>query len=560
MDTGKRALPFDAKVTEAEGNTDKIYQLEIETATGTITTPNLRGTDGEKYVVPTLDHEPGESDLTWTADGVAHPFEIGYMCRWLDPDRGDSGEYLFYQLNDITADGKAIWKRAGSGGGDGETVTLTLSTSDGKEEALMGQKLTLRYGNVSTELDWDGEPIQFTVPATQYYWIEWPDVEGYLTPAVVHHTAGAGTVREMAARYELITVSSLIFDKATYLPANITGDVNQGIYKDALDTVRRCLAKPEADGAAICYLNDGDTTQYHDGTGAALDGSEGDVMVFLPGSYLRHVNPDVDHVRYDIARQDPHGAFLLHDTDSLIGAYKASYVDGLLRSVSGVTPVTDIGRYDLHQLAVGRGEGFRLIDFRQHCTLALLCYAKFGTRDIRSVIGAGTATWNADNLTGSTNALGIGETSGEVTGYVSALGVEGIIGGVSELMDGVEALDYLWKIERPDGSIEEVAACREIGWIASMAFEAGPRFDMVPTLIGGSSSAYYADFYECADNDFVPMAVARACFTNAEFPDDGVAYANATLTPYTGSPFFGTRLAYRGNIRVVDDPAEFKAI
>ena len=196
-----------------------------------------------------------------------------------------------------------------------------------------------------------------------------------------------------------------------------------------------------------------------------------------------------------------------------------------------------------------------------------------GTDCVGGISGGGSGSINdctaSGNVSGRDKVGGLaGEcgwvynssASGEVTGYVSALGVEGIIGGVSELMDGVEALDYTWRIERPDGSIEEVAACREIGWIAAMAFEAGPRFDMVPTRIGGSSSVYYADFYECADNDFVPMAVARACFTNREFPDDGVAYANATLTHYTGSPFFGTRLAYRGKIRVVEDPAEFKAI
>ena len=134
-DTDQRALPFDAKVTEDGGNTEKIYRLNIETAEGAITTPNLRGTDGEKYTVPTLDHEPTETDLAWTAeDGSPRAFEIGYMCRWLDPDRGDSGEYLFYQLNDITKSSSSATATSPRN----STGTASLSNSPSPPRSIIG--------------------------------------------------------------------------------------------------------------------------------------------------------------------------------------------------------------------------------------------------------------------------------------------------------------------------------------------------------------------------------------------------------------------------------------
>lgn len=45
---GENGQPgFSPTITENADNTDKIYKLDIETANGTFTTPNLKGSDGE---------------------------------------------------------------------------------------------------------------------------------------------------------------------------------------------------------------------------------------------------------------------------------------------------------------------------------------------------------------------------------------------------------------------------------------------------------------------------------------------------------------------------------
>lgn len=45
---GENGQPgFSPTITENKDNTDKIYKLDIETANGTFTTPNLKGADGQ---------------------------------------------------------------------------------------------------------------------------------------------------------------------------------------------------------------------------------------------------------------------------------------------------------------------------------------------------------------------------------------------------------------------------------------------------------------------------------------------------------------------------------
>lgn len=75
------------------------------------------------YKIQDIDHVPGESDLTYEEAGKTLPYPIGAELRYYDPDKV---EHVFYKLFDL-ADGKAVWKLAGSSGDSGEGLIL-LST------------------------------------------------------------------------------------------------------------------------------------------------------------------------------------------------------------------------------------------------------------------------------------------------------------------------------------------------------------------------------------------------------------------------------------------------
>ena len=74
------------------------------------------------YQTQTIDHVPGEDDLTYEVAGKTYPFRVGNELRYFDTEKDD---YVFYKLYDIK-DGKAVWKIAGSGGSDESLVFLSV--------------------------------------------------------------------------------------------------------------------------------------------------------------------------------------------------------------------------------------------------------------------------------------------------------------------------------------------------------------------------------------------------------------------------------------------------
>jgi hypothetical protein len=70
------------------------------------------GAAGKDFETPTLDVAPTEDTLTYGPTAVQ--FRIGQQARVWDAEKGDAGEYVFWQLFDIV-EGKALWKLSGSG-------------------------------------------------------------------------------------------------------------------------------------------------------------------------------------------------------------------------------------------------------------------------------------------------------------------------------------------------------------------------------------------------------------------------------------------------------------
>lgn len=73
------------------------------------------------YQTQTIDHVPGEDDLTFDVAGKTYLFRVGNELRYFNTEKED---YVFYKLYDLK-DGKAVWKLAGSGGSDDGIIFLS---------------------------------------------------------------------------------------------------------------------------------------------------------------------------------------------------------------------------------------------------------------------------------------------------------------------------------------------------------------------------------------------------------------------------------------------------
>ena len=196
-----------------------------------------------------------------------------------------------------------------------------------------------------------------------------------------------------------------------------------------------------------------------------------------------------------------------------------------------------------------------MIDFQQHCVIAMMLYAKYKTRNLQGVLGPGGAGSSPVATTGSSNATGGVDTKNESSKYVCGLGLEGVFGGICEWVEGVEINNRVWKITDPDGSTRNVNAETFSGWIINIAAENGPFFDVVPTQVGGSDSTHYSDYYNRTSDS--PLILARSNYRS--YPTGGVAYADAAYYASDMDSSYGSRLAFHGTISELA-PRQFKRL
>lgn len=355
----------------------------------------------------------------------------------------------------------------------------------------------------------------------------------------------------------LPTDNFMVFDKSVSDPANITiSEDSDFLYRLITSGFYRVLCKSAMGGGEVfvCRLKDNDSNFYLDGSPAVLTGQEGDVMVVFLEFWYKWYKVDDNKFLYHFTDHDIDGTYI-HVPASLVGAYKGYVSLNRLYSWSGVTPTTLKSFNDFKSYAKARGNGYKMIDFQQHCVIAMMLYAKYKTRNLQYVLGSGGAINNPATVTGDSNATGGADTKNESSKYVCGLGIEGVFGGICEWVEGVEINNRVWKITDPDGSTRNVNAGTSSGWIKNIAAENGPFFDVVPTQVSSSNSKYYSDrYYQASDNSLV---LARSYFGSNAY--GGVAYSGAGKYASSQDLAYGSRLAFFGTISEVV-PDHFKKL
>lgn len=287
-----------------------------------------------------------------------------------------------------------------------------------------------------------------------------------------------------------------------------------------------------------------------------------------------------------------------HDVE-LVGVYEG-YVDNLkrMRSVSGVTPTrgnntqrtsnywaynsngdltvglppsTESFNYtckDFINLAKCRGDGYQCIDYEMSKDIANIWMAFHGRRNAQQQCGNGVGT---GAVTGGTDAAAAAAPLEDytVSNRPRTLGFEDLWANLSEWMDNVainvssfndfykmgsnaaaptgSVVDHKWRIRMHDGSERVVQGASAGGNIARV--RGGRYADVVPSAIVANTAynTYYCDAFEYGAA--TPRVVARSGYsTSANF---GIVYANANCVSSSSNTYFGSRLAFRGEIEFV---------
>lgn len=357
--------------------------------------------------------------------------------------------------------------------------------------------------------------------------------------------------------------ASVVFAKDSSDPANITIEDNQKVLDVLLSKFRRCLMKGKGSDnkAYICYLNDNNSNFYYNGTPAVLTGEQGDVMVNFPEFYYKYVKIGETKFAYRLAFSNIDGDWV-HIERSLVGAYKAVYQDSKLRSISGQYPASNWSANDLKTFAQNR-IGCQCIDYQQHCVIALMLYAKYRTRNIRSVLGRGVYVINKKTLTGDSNDTGILDTQNETSKHSCGLGLEGVIGDMYEYVQNVRVYNYIWRITEPDGSERRInKEMGRYGWIVNILAEEGPFFDIVPikNVYSDSSSYENLNYTDRCFTDLYADGTKTYVLYRSGYSSNGYCGVSLTSTSRTSTEegdVFGTRLAKRGAIIEEEDVERF---
>ena len=274
--------------------------------------------------------------------------------------------------------------------------------------------------------------------------------------------------------------------------------------------------------------------------------------------------------------------------ECLVGVYEALLRDDFLYSISGVQSTASVTCPDFKVYARNRGKGYQLIDWEMHKDIANLFFAKYGERDSQGTCGPGTHT--NGRATGASDATGMQDTkptakdgdtppavkdgyypnanayvlkneddeTRTAIGSPVCMGYENLYGNKAEWMEveyNKTTVDYIWRSMMPDGSERQIQGIKQQGDLYPKNVIHGRFMDIVTAQSGGSQTSYYYDnFYQSG-------STARVVYRSFNaYAYGGVSYANSNYGSAYVNANIGSRLAFRGVIKVATSVSAFIAI
>ena len=357
---------------------------------------------------------------------------------------------------------------------------------------------------------------------------------------------------------------------------------NRNVIESLKSKFKRCIAKPYGDDAAlISYLNETNSNQWPDGTGATYETvRKENLMVHFPKYYHKTIERSPGIWRTYISEQQIDNDYI-EEPELLLGTFEGIISDengGALTSTGSSISTASKTMAQFVAAAKVNGSMYGIGDYRSHATIARMFCAYYKTTNISTSNSAipcsgGTKRYNY-GWTGGTKALGNRDGKAAVnndTGYYSTnfLGLEDCYYSKWEFVQGINILKGKYVVydggSFPDKDVAELEAAgatniRVVGYEPNPAATAayngwtkavaqGKYGDVVPTAHGGSGTTYYSDY-----SWFNPTG--NRIFLRSGGSDGGsrcgvfVAYAGDASSNSWAD--FGARLAFYGKIVVVD--------
>lgn len=363
----------------------------------------------------------------------------------------------------------------------------------------------------------------------------------------------------------LVEVSTITIDQTNDDPATrVSGDINGSVIQYIRNNSHRVLAKQTADGVlTYCQLNDANSTQYYDGTTAALDGTEGDVFLKLPEFYYK--GTEGDQVNIMFAKEQVDAEYIRWDPNTLIGVYEAYNGDSKMYSRSGVDSTGNVSQSTWKTYAAARGTGYQLVDWQMHCVMGCLYYAMYGNTNCQNSIGKGV---NSNYKTcGQTDSLGMTDTVADGNGDSQSINYWGLENWWGNKYEWIH--DY----DNPANSLSATVNDPVNGGTRSLPIfdypgrypkkmKFGRYLDLIATTDdpkNGSDTVGYCDSqWWPGSTSSNPRAVMRSGHYSS--PVGGVACAYAGDAASNTNSHSGSRLAFRGSLVEETDVENFKAI
>lgn len=357
---------------------------------------------------------------------------------------------------------------------------------------------------------------------------------------------------------------------------------NRNVIESLRSKFKRCIAKPyEDDAALISYLNETNSNQWPDGTGATYNHVKKEsLMVHFPKYYHKTIERSPGIWRTYISEQQIDSDYI-EEPELLLGTFEGIISDdngGALTSSESSMSTSSKTIAQFVAAAKVNGSMYGIGDYRSHATIARMFCAYYKTTNIstsNSAIPCSGGTKRYDyGRTGGTKTLGNRDGKAAVnndTGYYSTnfLGLEDCYYSKWELVQGINILKGKYVVydggSFPDKDAAELEAAGATnirvvgyepnpaatggynGWIKTVA--QGKYGDVLPTSNGGSETTYYSDY-----SWFNPTGnrlLLRSGYSS-HGSRCGVFVAAVDGAPSSSWAGLGARLAFYGKIVVVD--------
>lgn len=329
---------------------------------------------------------------------------------------------------------------------------------------------------------------------------------------------------------------------------------------------RRCLAKQYGNNqVAICYLDNNNSELFHDGvTEAKLDGSMGQWMVDLPEFNIDCTQGEKDWVKLHISQSNEIG----HKSRRvLVGVTKAYREGEVAYSKYGNVPQTGTLEYFSYG-ASQIGNGWSIIDYETRCKITYMFLTKYHVKNPQALSKFKT-NQSATAISGETKSLG--NQDGVTENHINIFGIEDPYGAIWEwtgginsyckdnvityyIYDGVQpfqipTVKYRMVTDDKLGVIKDQEQIYKYGCVSRMKY--GEYADLIPIECSGSYNYFYNDYATVGYDDWSIIK----CGGYGTMLDGGIFSFAADDNRYSSGD--GSRIQYRGDILVIEDPQDF---